>query len=97
MENESDITQGLSYLDGVRFCLVHMMVLDQETQNVRLIPIHGIAKVLSDRLVVVEPSGTEHVVPDSALPSILPSDGTDILKDAEHYVIVKIAEMTKNG
>ena len=86
-----DNTKILSYLEGTRFCLVRMMVLDEKTQKVELSPIHGTAKVLADRLVVVEPSGVEHVVPDSATPSILPSDGTELLGEADHYVIVKIA------
>ena len=68
-----------------------MTVLDEKMQKVKLSPIHGTARVLPDRLVIVEPSGAQHVVPDSAIPSILPSDGTELLKDAEHYVIVKIA------
>ena len=84
---------ALSHLDGTRFCLVGMTVLDEKTQKVKLSPIHGTAKILPDRLVVVEPSGTQHVVPDSAIPSILPNDGTELLKDADHYVIVKIATL----
>ena len=84
---------ALSYLDETRFCLISMTVLDEKTRKVNLTPIHGTAKVLPDRLVVVEPSGTQHVVPDSALPSILPSDGTELLKDADHYVIVKIGAL----
>ncbi len=84
---------ALRHLDGTRFCLVSMTVLDERTQKVKLSPIHGTAEVHPDRLVVVGPSGTQHVVPDSAVPSILPSDGTELLKDAEHYVIVKIAAL----
>ncbi|MFT7488321.1 MAG: hypothetical protein ACI9OU_000714 [Candidatus Promineifilaceae bacterium] len=82
--------QQLNHLDGTRFCLVCMNVLNEATQEVKLTPIHGVAKVLPDCLVVVEPSGSQHVIPDSALPSILPSDGTALLEDADHYVIVKI-------
>lgn len=84
---------ALGYLDGVRFCLVRMTVLDKAMHEVKLSPIHGTAKLLTDRLVVVEPSGTQHVIPDSAIPSILPSDGTELLRDAEHYVIVKMGTL----
>jgi hypothetical protein len=80
----------LNHLDGTRFCLVCMNVLNEATQEVKLTPIHGLAKVMPDCLVVVEPSGNRHAIPESALPSILPSDGTAILEDAEYYVIVKI-------
>ena len=86
----TDNTDILGHLDGARFCMVRMTVLDEKLQKASLLPIHGTAKVLPDRLLVVESSGTEHVVPDSAIPSILPSDGTEILKDADHFVIVKI-------
>jgi len=87
------VTPDLAHLDGCRFCMVCMQVLDEATKNVRLTPIHGIAKVMPDRLLVVEPGGSEHVIPTSALPSILPSDGTPLLAEAEHYVIVKIATL----
>jgi hypothetical protein len=83
----------LKHLDGTRFCIVLMTVLDATTQKVKLTPIHGVAKVLPDRLLVEESSGSLHSVPDSALPSILPSDGAELLKDAEYYVIVKIASV----
>jgi hypothetical protein len=82
--------QNIEYLDGVRFCLVMMQVLDATSQDVKLTPVYGQAKVLDDRLVLVEDSGQEHVVPESALGSVLPSDGNDILKDSEYYVIVKV-------
>jgi hypothetical protein len=70
--------------------MVCMEVLDQVEQKVKLTPIHGVARLLPDRLVVEESSGNRLVVPDSALRSILPSDGTELLKDAEYYVIVKM-------
>ena len=82
--------QTLSYLDGKRFCMVYMDVLDEVLEKVKLTPIHGVARVMSDRLIIEESSGNQLVVPDSALPSITPSDGAALLKDAEHYVIVKV-------
>ena len=89
----TDKLDTLSHLDGTRFCMVQMTVLDEVKQDVKLVPIHGTAKVFPDQLRLVEFSGHEHVVPDSAIPSILPSDGNALLKDADHYVIVKIATM----
>ena len=87
---EMNTLQTLSYLDGTRFCLIYMDVLDEVLEKVKLTPVHGVARVMSDRLIVEESSGNQLVVPDSALPSITPSDGTVLLKDAEHYVIIKI-------
>jgi len=86
----NDAISKLDHLDNTPFCIVFMTVLDQETEQVKLVPIHGVAKVFPDRLVVEESSGSQHVVPTSALTSILPSDGNQLLKDATHYVIVKI-------
>lgn len=89
-KEEMNTLQTLSYLDGTRFCLIYMDVLDEVLEKVKLTPVHGVARVMSDRLIVEESSGNQLVVPDSALPSITPSDGTVLLKDAEHYVIIKI-------
>jgi len=54
----SDALQTLRHLDGVRFCMVCMEVLDAAAQKVKLTPIHGVARVLPGRLVVEAPSGT---------------------------------------
>ena len=85
-----DLLQKLSYLNGKRFCVVRMRVLDPVKQKVKLTPLHGIARVLPDRLVLEQAYGEKFVVPDSALPSILPNDGTPLLKGAAYYVIVKL-------
>jgi hypothetical protein len=92
----SDTLQAWDHLDGTRFCLVQMEVLNVATQQVKLTPVHGVARVLPDKLVVEEPCGNRLVVPDSALPSILPSDGTAVLEDAEHYVIVRIGRADRS-
>ncbi len=85
--------QALGYLDGVRFCMVCMDVLNAATETVKLTPIHGVAKIMPDRLVVEELGGNQMVIPDSALASVLPSDGTAMLGDAEYYVIVKMGAL----
>ncbi len=88
-----DLVSEFSYLDGTSFCMVFLTVLDQVTEKVKLSPIYGIIKVFSDRLMVEDLAGTEHAIPTSALLSILPNDGTKLLKDSTHYVIVKIAAL----
>jgi len=70
--------------------MVCMEVLNPDTQQLKLTPINGVAKVLEDRLVVEEQDGNQVVIPDSALPSILPSDGEPLLGNADHYVVVKM-------
>jgi len=88
-----DLVSEFGYLNGTSFCMVFMTVLDQATEKVQLSPIYGMAKVFTDRLIVEDSSGTEHAIPTSALSSILPNDGTKLLKDSTHYVIVKIATL----
>ena len=83
----------LAYLDGMRFCMVCMQVLDAETEQVKLVPFHGVARVSEECLRVEGDDGQHTVVPDCALGSILPNDGEPLLRDAEHYVIVKIGEV----
>lgn len=83
----------LSHINGKSFCLVMMQVIDMVSEQVKLTPIYGTARVLADRMVVEEKSGSQHVIPDSALTAISLSDGNEILKDAEYYVIVKIENL----
>ena len=70
-----------------------MEVLNAATQEVKLTPVHGTARILADSMVVEESDGNRVTVPESALQSILPSDGTPILKNADHYAIVRMANM----
>jgi len=83
----------LDYLEGTRFCIVLMKVLDQAAGKVQLTPIHGTARVSAGGLSVEESSGSMHAVPDSALASIYPSDGNEMLGDAEYYAVVKISAL----
>jgi hypothetical protein len=80
------------YLDGTRFCIVYMTVLDAATQEVELTTVHGRARVLPDRIAVEDRNGKAVSVPHSALGSIYRSDGTDLLKDAEFYVLVRVSD-----
>jgi hypothetical protein len=89
----NEALQDLAHVDGKRFCIVRMDVVDEATNRVSLVPANGIARIMPDRLIVQKPSGDQLVIPDSALPSILPSDGNAMLGDAEYYVIVKVATM----
>lgn len=85
------IANELAYLDGARFCLIYMQVLNRTKQELKLTPVHGTAKVQKDRLVIEEADGNQLVVPNSALPEIRPNDGEKMLGNASHYVIVKVA------
>lgn len=83
---------NLDYLEGRRFCVVFVKVLDIETEHVQLQCMRGRASVERGRLSVVTAEGGMFTVPSSALPSVLPSDGTELLKDAEYFCLVKTDE-----
>jgi len=80
----------LSEIEGKKFCVVFVKVLDPDRGRVQLQCFHGRASVERGKLNVVHESGNVFTVPSSALPNILPSDGTKMLKDAEYFVLVKM-------
>lgn len=82
----------LNELEGRRFCVVFVKILDPAKGRVQLQCLHGRANIDGGHLDVVHESGSVFTVPGSALPNILPSDGTKILRDAEYYVFVKVDE-----
>ncbi len=76
-------------LEGKRFCVVFVKVLDPTTNRVQLQCFRGRASIERGRVNVVAENGSVFTVPGSAMPNIYPSDGTPILKDAEYFVLVK--------
>ena len=48
------------------------------------------ASIEKGRINVVAPSGNLFTVPGTAMSSVLPSDGTALLKDAEYFCMVKV-------
>ncbi|MFW5802503.1 MAG: hypothetical protein ACOCWJ_01175 [Verrucomicrobiota bacterium] len=80
----------LKHIEGSRFCVVFVKVVDPESERVRLQCLHGQARVDSQAVRLVTDEGAEFTLPTSALPSVLPSDGTAMLKDAEYFAMVKI-------
>lgn len=83
---------NLDRLEGRKFCIVFVKVLDQASQRVQLRCLRGRASVEAGRVHVVAPSGNLFTVPGSAMPSILPTDGTALLEDAEYFCLVKVDE-----
>jgi hypothetical protein len=79
----------LDYLEGRKFCVVFVKVVDPATERVQLQCMRGRASVERGRVSVVGSEGGMFTVPSSALPNILPSDGTPLLKDAEYFVLVR--------
>ena len=79
----------IQHLEGKKFCVVFVKVLDETAGDVRLHCLHGRASVDGGRLSCVRDNGVSFQVPGSAIGNILPSDGTALLKDAEYFVLVR--------
>ena len=80
---------NLEYYEGRKFCVVFVKVIDQKAGKMQLKPYFGRASVEDKKLLLMSPEGGSFAVPHTALPNILPNDGTDLLKDCEYYVLVK--------
>ncbi len=83
-------TSSLRYLEGRKFCVVLVKEVPDDPNRARIQCIHGRASVDQEGLRLIDPNGVQFPVPNTALNNILPSDGTEILKDAEYYVMVKL-------
>jgi hypothetical protein len=83
------MTGPFRYLEGRKFCVVFVKVLDAVAGNVKLHCLHGRANVEGGRVTCVREDGVQFTVPGSAIGNILPADGTVILKDAEYFVLVR--------
>ncbi len=80
----------LKHIEGARFCVVFVKVVDPENERVRLQCLHGRASVNTQAVRIITDEGAEFTLPTSALPSVMPSDGTAMLKDADYFAMVKI-------
>ncbi len=81
----------VNYLLGKQFCLVFAKEIE-ETNKVEVRCHYGRAFVEEGRkLYLIEQESSAKIgIPSSAYNKILPSDGTDILKNSEYFVIVKL-------
>ena len=80
----------LEKLEGRKFCVVFVKVVDREQEKVQLQCLRGRANVERGRLSVVDAQGASFTVPGTAMQTILPSDGTPLLQDAEYYCLVRV-------
>ncbi|MGL4854320.1 MAG: hypothetical protein ACRC37_03590 [Lentisphaeria bacterium] len=82
----------LAFLNGKKFCVVFAKYIDELTEKVQLRCHHGRANVADkNQLFLIEDLSQARIgVPSSAYNKILPSDGSELLKDSEYFVIVKV-------
>ena len=77
------------HLEGRKFCVVFVQVVDELERRVRLQCFRGRANIDGPKIHCVRDDGRSFTVPASACGNILPSDGTPLLGDAEYFVLVK--------
>ena len=83
---------NMEYLEGRRFCVVFVKILDVVTGRVQCRCLRGRASWERGHLEVISEKGGRFSVPATALPSVAPSDGTPILRDAEFFCLVKVSD-----
>ncbi len=77
-------------IEGRKFCVVFVKVLDEATGKVRLQCLRGRASIVRGKVNVVADDGCTFTVPGTAVPHIMENDGTPLLKDAEYFCLVKV-------
>ena len=82
--------ENLDYLEGKKFCVVFVKVLDPVKERVQLQCFRGRASIERGKLNVIDANGALFTVPGSAMNNILPSDGSKLLRDAEYFCLVKM-------
>ncbi|MBQ6471020.1 MAG: hypothetical protein IJJ33_03470 [Victivallales bacterium] len=80
----------LEKLEGRKFCVVFVKVLDEARGRVQMQCLRGRASVDRMRVSCVTDGGARFQLPSLAQVNILPSDGTPLLKDAEYFCFVKV-------
>lgn len=86
----------MKYLDGRRFCLVLAKLVPGATvaeHKAQLRCLRGRANVDQRGYVSVEHSQGSFQLPPSCYRQILPADGTELLQDAEYFVICSVEGM----
>ena len=88
------LPSSLEYLEGCKLCVVLIKADedDPEGGGIKLKCLHGRANVSNGRL-YLEGAGPRFEVPSGLHHNILPNDGTKMLKDAEFFVMCRVAGM----
>jgi hypothetical protein len=90
---------NIDYLEGKKICVVfcqlqneHAFKEGQEPKegDFKLKCLHGLGNILEGKYLRVEGAETGFSVPPSAYKNIYPNDGTDLLKDSDYFVMVKL-------
>ena len=80
----------LERLEGRKFCVVFVKVIDASSERVQLQCLRGRASVEKGKVSVVDHHGAMFTLPGTAVKNIQPSDGTKLLQDAEYFCLVRV-------
>jgi hypothetical protein len=80
----------LERLEGCKFCVVFVKVMDAVSERVQLQCLRGRASVEKGRVSVVDSQGAMFTLPAISVKNIQPSDGTKLLQDAEYFCLVRV-------
>jgi hypothetical protein len=80
----------LKRLEGRKFCVVFVKLLDAATERVQLQCLRGRASVDRGKVSVYNEHGAVFTLPSVSLKNIMPSDGSELLRDAEYFCFVRV-------
>jgi len=85
----------VSYLEGKSICAVFCKVVNpdapSDSEKFQIRCLHGRANTEGNYLTIESGNGNAFKVPPSAYHQVFPNDGTDILKDAEYFIMIKVS------
>jgi hypothetical protein len=85
------VAEDLSYLEGRKFCVV--FVAQEDGGPIKMKCLHGRASIHRGMRLSVEGAMGKFDVPPTAYSMIMESDGTEMLRDAEYFVLCKVEGM----
>jgi hypothetical protein len=91
---ETTMPIDLGYLEGKKICIVFVKSGDEDQPDgeVKMRCMYGRANISTGRFKVEGPNGSFEV-PTKSHANVMPSDGTEILKDSEYFVMVRVSGM----
>lgn len=80
----------LNRLEGRRFCVVFVKLVDPVTERVQLQCLRGRASIDRGKVSVYNEHGAVFTLPSVSLKNIMANDGTELLQDAEYFCFVRV-------
>ena len=80
----------LNRLEGRRFCVVFVKLVDPVTERVQLQCLRGRASIDRGKVSVYNEHGAVFTLPSVSLKNIMANDGTELLQDAEYCCFVRV-------